>query len=187
MMIVRRYSVLARRRHPFARSRGSRSFIVSRRPGKIVRCLASCVIDCSRFVVAWALSLVVCCRMCVVIRLSSVLTRCVLSSVHLSFVVARVLSSFVRVGEYHDPSLCLIVIGRSFGISRRVLIDYSWSLRRCLSSPSSLFVIVHHSSCAIARALSSSVRWLVCIVIVCCVCRLPRSILHSGFLCRVVV
>ena len=51
------------------------------------------------------------------------------------------------------------------------------------------FVIVHHSSCAIARALSSSVRWLVCIVIVRCVCRLPRSIVrfHSGFLCHVVV
>ena len=149
MMIVRRYSVLARRHHPFARSRGSRSFIVSRRPGTIVRCLASCVIDCSRFVVAWALSLVVCCRMCVVIRLSSVLTRCVFSSVHLSFVIARPLSSFVRVGKYRDPSLCLIVIGRSFGISCRVLIDYSWSLRRCLSSPSSL--VCHCSSLVVCN------------------------------------
>ena len=94
MVIVCRYSDLARRHHSFARSRGLRPFIASCCRRTIVRCLVSCAHRL--FVVAWALSLVVRRRLCAVARVSSLVSRCLSSPVLRSFVVARALSLFVR-------------------------------------------------------------------------------------------
>ena len=116
-MTVRRYSALARRHHSFACSRGLRPFIVSCCQRTIVRCLESCAHRL--FVVAWALSLIVCRHLCAVARVSSLVSRRLSSPVLRSFVVARALSLFVRL-------LTSIVILRCLSSPE---VDRSFSLR----------------------------------------------------------